>query len=228
LPFNEDGVASFKATTEKGTSYTIAMSKTLIGEEFPVRVESERGLLRFFESGKHLGSVDTNLSLHHHRCKLRRSQAAAENFPIVTSFVPPTLGVTFLGTSHGFDAKGNTTGFIIWINGNGILVDPPTNTTSYLRANGIKTTSVNKVILTHCHSDHDAGLLRKIIDGEKIEVYTTKTINESYKRKMNAITGLSIQYNKNYILAYLTIYWRLLQFQSSSDRRTNQDTWSFI
>ena len=42
-------------------------------------------------------------------------------------------------------------------------------------------------------SDHDSGLLRKILGGEKIEVYTTKTINESYKRKMNAITGLKIQ-----------------------------------
>lgn len=28
--------------------------------------------------------------------------------------------------------------------------------------------------------------------GERIELYTTKTIHESYKRKMNAITGLNI------------------------------------
>ncbi len=32
-----------------------------------------------------------------------------------------------------------------------------------------------------------------IVEGEKIELYTTKTINESYKRKMNAITGLNIE-----------------------------------
>lgn len=31
------------------------------------------------------------------------------------------------------------------------------------------------------------------MDGDKIELYTTKTINESYKQKMNAITGLKIQ-----------------------------------
>ncbi len=29
------------------------------------------------------------------------------------------------------------------------------------------------------------------ITGDKIELYTTKTINESYKRKVNAITGIS-------------------------------------
>jgi ribonuclease BN (tRNA processing enzyme) len=67
------------------------------------------------------------------------------------------------------------------------------STTKYLRENGIKTSFVNKVILTHCHSDHDSGLLRKILDGEKMEVFTTKTINESYKRKMKAITGLKIE-----------------------------------
>ncbi len=32
-----------------------------------------------------------------------------------------------------------------------------------------------------------------IVEGEKIELYTTKTINESYKRKMNAITGLNFE-----------------------------------
>jgi hypothetical protein len=68
-----------------------------------------------------------------------------------SEFDPPTLGVTFLGTSHGFDEKGNTTGFIIWINGGGdntllnpiltvstgILVDPPPITTAYLKEHGI-------------------------------------------------------------------------------------------
>ena len=32
-------------------------------------------------------------------------------------FVPPTFGVTVLGNSHGFDPKGCTSGYIIWVNG---------------------------------------------------------------------------------------------------------------
>lgn len=32
-------------------------------------------------------------------------------------FEPPIFGVTVLGSSHGFDPKGNTSGYIIWING---------------------------------------------------------------------------------------------------------------
>ncbi len=79
-------------------------------------------------------------------------------------------------------------------------------------------------MLTHCHSDHDSGVVQMILEGllslshqrtnarirshalfalireccpclcspgEKIELYTTRTVNESYKRKVNAITGLA-------------------------------------
>ena len=41
------------------------------------------------------------------------------------SIVPPDFGITVLGSSHGFDAKGSTTGFIIWVYGKGIMIDPP-------------------------------------------------------------------------------------------------------
>lgn len=108
------------------------------------------------------------------------------------TFSPPTFGLTFLGTSHGFDPNGHTTGFIVWINGQGILVDPPSHTSKYLRANGIRPSWVNRVILTHCHSDHDAGTLHMISSGEKIELFTTKTINSSYLRKLKAITGMDM------------------------------------
>lgn len=58
------------------------------------------------------------------------------------------------------------------------------------------------------HSDHDSGLIRKILEGaiaarsrllllhrlthnsgERIEVYTTRTVCEAYVRKVNAILG---------------------------------------
>jgi hypothetical protein len=32
-------------------------------------------------------------------------------------FRPPKFGVTILGNSHGFDPKGSTSGYIIWVNG---------------------------------------------------------------------------------------------------------------
>ena len=40
-------------------------------------------------------------------------------------FEPPLFGVTCLGSSHGFDPTQNTSGFVIWLNHSGIMVDPP-------------------------------------------------------------------------------------------------------
>lgn len=40
-------------------------------------------------------------------------------------FTPPHFGITVLGASHGFDAAGSTSGYIIWVNQRGIMIDPP-------------------------------------------------------------------------------------------------------
>ena len=37
---------------------------------------------------------------------------------------PPLFGVTCLGPSNGFDTTANTSGFIIWLNHTGIMIDP--------------------------------------------------------------------------------------------------------
>eukprot|EP01119_Soliformovum_irregulare_P016674 TRINITY_DN4868_c0_g1_i4.p1 TRINITY_DN4868_c0_g1~~TRINITY_DN4868_c0_g1_i4.p1 ORF type:complete len:786 (-),score=204.84 TRINITY_DN4868_c0_g1_i4:504-2861(-) len=152
-----------------------------------LKIVNTRGLLQFYEDDAYTAALDTN---QYPRVLPSKEPRNKSNW----SFDPPTFGVTFLGTSHGFDPnpKNNTTGFILWINGSGILIDPPTTSTDYLKENGIKGMFINKVILTHCHSDHDSGLLVKILDGEKIDLYTTKTINASFQRKMNGITGVDL------------------------------------
>ena len=80
----------------------------------------------FYENSQFKAAIDTNTysTMHTHETPLIPK--------IYHPFDPPTLGITFLGTSHGFDPLANTTGFIIWINGHGVLVDPPTSTTRYL------------------------------------------------------------------------------------------------
>lgn len=40
-------------------------------------------------------------------------------------FVPPVFGITVIGASHGFDQCETTSGFIVWINSKGIMIDPP-------------------------------------------------------------------------------------------------------
>ena len=72
-------------------------------------------------------------------------------------FDPPIFGITLLGCSHGFDPKGSTSGYIIWINKRGVMVDPPPYSTLLLRKMGIPSRFVKWIIISHTHADHDAG-----------------------------------------------------------------------
>ncbi len=107
------------------------------------------------------------------------------------SFVPPSFGVTVLGASHGFDPSGKTTGFLLWMGGRAILIDPPTDATDYLRARGVAPKTIDGVILTHCHADHDAGTFQKLLEESQVSLYTTPHILGSFLRKYSALSGLS-------------------------------------
>ena len=107
------------------------------------------------------------------------------------AFEPPAFGITVLGASHGFDPHGRTTGFVLWLNHRGLLVDPPSGATDSLRKDHIPAKLVDGVILTHCHADHDAGTFQKIFDEGRVKVFTTPTILNSFLKKYGAISGLS-------------------------------------
>ncbi len=108
-------------------------------------------------------------------------------------FTPPDFGVTVLGASHGFDPSGKTTGFLLWMGGRALVVDPPTDATEYLRARGVAPKTIDGVILTHCHADHDAGTFQKILEETKVSLYTTPHILGSFLRKYSALSGYSEQ-----------------------------------
>ena len=105
-------------------------------------------------------------------------------------FSPPELGITCLGPSHGFDPEQNTSGFILWINKVGIMVDPPVNSTSWLRDSNVNPKLIDSVILTHCHADHDSGTFQKILEEGKITIYTTPTVMKSFLTKYSALTRM--------------------------------------
>ena len=104
-------------------------------------------------------------------------------------FEPPIFGLTVLGSSHGFDPSGKTTGFVLWVNRRGILVDPPMEATELLARAGVPPRQVDDVILTHCHADHDAGVFSKLLEEGRVSLYTTPTILGSFLRKYSALTG---------------------------------------
>ena len=106
-------------------------------------------------------------------------------------FEPPLFGLTVIGSGSGFDAKELTSGFILWINKRGILIDPPVDSTKWLKAMDINPRLIDDCILSHCHADHDSGILQKLLEEKKINLYTTETIMESFIRKYQPLTGLN-------------------------------------
>jgi len=109
-------------------------------------------------------------------------------------YLPPLFAVTCLGPSHGFDPQENTSGFIIWLNHQGVMVDPPVNSTEWLVDSNVSPKFIDSIILTHCHADHDAGTFQKILEEGKVTVYATKTVMMSFLRKYSALSGVSINY----------------------------------
>lgn len=104
---------------------------------------------------------------------------------------PPFFGVTVIGSGHGFDPNSFTSGFVIWLNGRGVLVDPPVDTTAWMRANGVDSRLIDDLVLTHCHADHDAGTLQKLLEEGRIKLHTTHTVIEGFVRKYYGLLGLT-------------------------------------
>ena len=120
-------------------------------------------------------------------------------------FIPPRFGVTCLGPSHGFDPKDNTSGFIIWLNGNGIMIDPPVNSTEWLERSNVNPKFIDSIILTHCHADHDAGTFQKILEESRVTIYTTPTLMGSFLTKYAAFSGESPEYLRK-LFTYHPVY----------------------
>ncbi len=105
-------------------------------------------------------------------------------------FSPPSFGVTVIGSGHGFDAKTTTAGFLIWLNGKGVLVDPPVHTPRWLREQGVDYRLISDLILTHCHADHDSGTLQMILQETRLRLHTTPTILKSFVAKYSPLMTL--------------------------------------
>ncbi len=104
---------------------------------------------------------------------------------------PPFFGVTVIGSGHGFDPNSDTSGFVVWVNGRGILVDPPVDTTRWMLLHGVDSRLIDDLVLTHCHADHDAGTLQKLLQEGRVRLHSTHTVIESFVRKYRGVLALT-------------------------------------
>lgn len=136
------------------------------------------------------------------------------------TFHPPSFGVTVLGNSHGFDKSGSVSGYVLWINGRGVMIDPPPYSSATLEREGIRPRMIVGIIITHCHADHDAGAFQKVLTGSPVVVITTPTIYKSFIRKYAALSALSpalLRHSHRYKPA---IIGQALRFQGATFRFT--------
>jgi len=61
---------------------------------------------------------------------------------------------------------------------------------------GVPSSFIKWVIVSHTHADHDAGTFQKLLESEKVELITTRTIMESFVRKYAAVTNFTDAYIK--------------------------------
>ncbi len=138
-----------------------------------------------FDSGNIVAQLPATIE---YKARFEIGQRLAEPYK------PPLFGVTCLGPSHGFDPTENTSGYIVWLNHRGIMVDPPVNSTEWLEESNVNPKLIDAIIITHCHADHDAGTFQKIMEEGRITVYTTRTVMNSFLRKYSALSEESIDY----------------------------------
>ena len=184
-----DGLLDFNIFDKKGrTTITGKVPEPgedgSVGDAPMVQIQHSNGEYTVYENGKIVAVVDENVKL-----PLPDSVPRFE-----TSFRPPLFGVTILGNSHGFNPVGNTSGYVVWVNRRGIMVDPPPHSTSILQRQCIPPSLIDGVIITHCHADHDAGTFQKILREGRVTLMTTPTIMYSFLRKYAALSGLDLEF----------------------------------
>ncbi len=73
------------------------------------------------------------------------------------------------------------------------MIDPPPFSAKALRDMNIPENLIQKIIISHCHADHDSGAFHKLIEGTQVEFLSTPTVINSFLRKYSCISNMKIQ-----------------------------------
>eukprot|EP00636_Phaeomonas_parva_P006036 CAMPEP_0118873072 /NCGR_PEP_ID=MMETSP1163-20130328/15022_1 /TAXON_ID=124430 /ORGANISM="Phaeomonas parva, Strain CCMP2877" /LENGTH=776 /DNA_ID=CAMNT_0006808325 /DNA_START=219 /DNA_END=2549 /DNA_ORIENTATION=+ len=182
-------LAFFRKFGDKRIEIDMLVSFTHFEENNVARIEDNGKVVEVHRDGDEFKIIDGARSVSVPDAIV--GSALTEQQRSTEPFQPPLFGVTVLGNSHGFDPVGRTTGYIVWINKRGIMIDPPPSSHEVLEAYMISPKLITGIIVTHCHADHDAGTFQRILQENKVTLYTTATIHGSFLRKYSALSGLN-------------------------------------
>ena len=124
LHFNSEGIVTIPGVGENSGAYLELRHRSLNGGEFivdeinKITNRRRRAIVSQF--------IDLPEVLPFHPA------------PTNSIFDPPSFGVTVLGNSHGFDPSGSTSGYVLWINRRGYMIDPPPYASVILRNSNIR------------------------------------------------------------------------------------------
>jgi hypothetical protein len=93
---------------------------------------------------------------------------------------PLPFGVTALGGRSGFDPSGPTTGFVLWIDQQPVLLDGPSGIDVFLRAHHIQEKHITHMVLSHCHDDHIGAAIEMVSRRYPWTLVTSQPVYESF------------------------------------------------
>ncbi|GEM_PF-1468150 len=105
---------------------------------------------------------------------------------------PMRLGAVVLGTSSGFDPRGDTSNIVIFAHHLGISIDGSPWMSERLNLFGIPPKDVKLFIITHLHDDH-SNIFQMIIKGYRSTIATTNLIYRSFLVKASNILSIPVE-----------------------------------
>ncbi|KRX03433.1 Cyclic nucleotide-binding protein [Pseudocohnilembus persalinus] len=101
------------------------------------------------------------------------------------------FGVTFLPKLDTQQYGDSSLGFIIWIKGRGVIVDPPPFTLQILNKMHISTVLIEWIIITQGNSTNDQGAFQLLFENSNLELITSRLIYERFLNKYSYYSQMS-------------------------------------
>lgn len=103
--------------------------------------------------------------------------------------IGPRLGLQVIGSASGFTGSEWSSAFIIWINGQPLLVDGTPYLEEHLARLGVEDHHILGYLITHVHEDH-ANIVGQLVNRRKVTVLTSPPIMASLTTRLAAVLGI--------------------------------------